>query len=489
MNSFEIEDFFSKMSNLNALVIGDLMLDEYVWGRTDRISPEAPVQVVDVVKEDMRLGGAGNVAVNLLELGCHVSVVSVIGDDLDGHKLVDITNNLNIKNDGIFLNQGRKTTRKTRVLSSNQQVLRIDRECRIDIDEEAGNAIIAYLETCRENFQVILVSDYLKGVLTNKVLKAIFAFSRLKGIPVVVDPKGENYSKYCGATLLTPNRKEVELATGVKIVDDSSLLEVGNSLMGELKLGALVITRSEEGMSIFTQEGVKHLPTQAREVFDVTGAGDTVLALLGLGLAAGLNMMDAGWLSNIGAGVVVGKVGTSSVSSTEVLETAKQQYSDIEQKIQTAKAMAVILEHKRAKGMKIIFTNGCFDLLHVGHVKYLQKARQLGDLLVLGLNSDASIRRLKGDKRPLLDESERAQILAALGCVDYLVVFEEDTPLELLQSIRPDVLVKGGDYQVEEVVGKELVESYGGRVELIQFVEDKSTTNIVETIIQRYADE
>lgn len=489
MNSYEIESFFSKTSNLRALVIGDLMLDEYVWGRTDRISPEAPVQVVDVVREDLRLGGAGNVAVNLLKLGCQVSVVSVLGDDLDGHKLADIAKKLQIDTDGIFFNQSRKTTRKTRILSSNQQILRIDRECRVDIGEVAENEIITYLEACRDNFQVVLVSDYLKGVLTHRVLKAIFAFGRLKGIPVVIDPKGKNYSKYSGATLLTPNRKEVELATGIKITDELSLLDAGNSLMKELSLGALVITRSEEGMSIFTQDGVSHLPTQAREVFDVTGAGDTVLALLGLGLAAELSMMDALWLSNAGAGVVVGKVGTSTVTSSEILDVLRQQDNDSDQKIQTRNALVDILQKKRDQGKTIVFTNGCFDLLHVGHVKYLQKTRKLGDLLVLGLNSDDSIRRLKGEKRPLLDEVERAQILAALDCIDYVVIFDEDTPLELITALKPKILVKGGDYSPDDVVGKDIVESLGGRVELITFVDGKSTTNIVDKIIQRYGEE
>ncbi len=489
MNTIEIDKLFSKASDLQALVIGDLMLDEYVWGKTERISPEAPVQVVDVVKEDLRLGGAGNVAVNLLTLGCQVSVVSVLGDDSDGHELSDIAKNNRINTEGIFFDRSRKTTRKTRVLSSNQQILRIDRECRVEISKETEKEIITYLETCLNEYHVVLVSDYLKGVLSDKLLDSIFTFGKIRGIPVVVDPKGENYLKYSGATLLTPNRKEVELATGIKVTDELSLLKAGNSLMNDLSLGALVITRSEEGMSIFTQDGVSHLPTQAREVFDVTGAGDTVLALLGLGLAAGLSMMDALWLSNEGAGIVVGKVGTSTVTSSEILDVVKQQHADNDQKIQVSSALVNILEKKRNQGKTIVFTNGCFDLLHAGHVKYLQKARRLGDLLVLGLNSDSSIRRLKGEKRPLLDEIERAQILAALDCIDYVVIFEEDTPLELITALKPQILVKGGDYLPDEVVGKDIVESLGGRVELVTFVDGKSTTSIIENVLSRYKDE
>jgi len=489
MNSFEIDSFLSTITNLRALVIGDLMLDEYVLGKTERISPEAPVPVVDVVSEDVRLGGAGNVASNLLSLGCQVAVVSVVGDDHDGRKIRQMVNDLAINTDGIFLDNNRSTTRKTRILANNQQMLRIDKESRADIDVETEKWLIDYIEALDSDFQVILVSDYLKGVLTEKILRAIFELGQKCGIPVVVDPKGKTYSKYRGATLLTPNRKEVELATGIQITDEASLLYTGNRLVLDLKLEALVITRSEEGMTVFTQEGVSHFSTKAREVFDVTGAGDTVLAFLGLGLAAGLSMKDSVWLSNIGAGVVVGKIGTSSVTPVEVLDATRQQHPNIDQKVKTSEELTAILDQKRIQGKKVVFTNGCFDLLHVGHVKYLQQARQLGDLLVLGLNSDDSIRRLKGDKRPLLEEMERAQILAALDCVDYIVIFDEDTPLGLISSLKPQVLVKGGDYLPDEVVGKNIVESYGGCVELITFVDGKSTTNIIESILSRYGNE
>jgi len=336
----------------------------------------------------------------------------------------------------------------------------------------------------------VILSDYLKGVLTPELLQQFFSACRKQKTPVIVDPKGADFSRYRGATLLTPNRQEAEVATGISIQDQASLLQVGSRLLGELDLEALVLTRSEEGMSLFTADGpVRHLPTEAREVFDVSGAGDTVVAMIGAALAARVELAEAAKLANMAAGIVVGKLGTSTVTPAEILNEYSRRFNPSEGKILPRKELALLLEPLRRAGKNMVFTNGCFDLLHAGHVKYLQQARGLGDLLVLGLNSDSSIRRLKGEKRPLLEESERAQILAALDCIDYLTIFDEDTPLELLQLLQPKILVKGGDYRPEDVVGKELVESYGGRVELIQFVDGKSTTNIIEKVLSRYRDD
>jgi len=489
MNRIEIESFLSRLDSLTALVVGDLMLDEYVWGKTERISPEAPVQVVDVAREDLRLGGAGNVINNLVTLGCQVRVASVLGNDTDGRRLHGMLQEKGVVADGVFFGGERTTGRKTRILASNQQMLRIDRESRNPIHPEQEAQLLGYVSRVAAECQVILVSDYLKGVLTDSLLQGLIALGRERGIPVVVDPKGDDYGKYRGATLLTPNRKEAQTASGVAIVDEVSLCRAGGRLRETLDLEALVLTRSEEGMSLFFRDGHEaHLPTEAREVYDVSGAGDTVLSLLGVGLAGGLELKDAAHLSNIAAGIVVGKVGTSTVSREEILEVVGRQHQDTDLKIKERNALKQILEQKREAGRKIVFTNGCFDLLHVGHVKYLQKARKLGDLLVLGLNSDDSIRRLKGPKRPLIDQDERAHILAALDCIDYVVTFDEDTPLELISLLRPHILVKGGDYTPEGVVGKEIVESYGGRVELIQFVDGRSTTNLISRILQAYQD-
>jgi D-beta-D-heptose 7-phosphate kinase/D-beta-D-heptose 1-phosphate adenosyltransferase len=391
---------------------------------------------------------------------------------------------------GIVLASGRTTSRKTRVLASNQQIVRIDRETRAEISPAQERQLAAHVCSALPSCQVLLVSDYLKGVLSEGALQEILAAARAANVPVVVDPKGSDYRKYRGASVLTPNRKEAQAASGVTIQDQASLCRAGHALCTELDLDALVLTRSEEGMSLFFRDGRDaHMPTEAREVFDVSGAGDTVLSVIGLGLAAGLPLEDAARLSNIAAGIVVGKVGTSTVSPEEMLEAIGRQHQDADLKIHDRQVLARLLEERRARGDKVVFTNGCFDLLHVGHVKYLQAARRLGDLLVLGLNSDASIRRLKGEKRPLIGQEERAHILSALDCIDYVVIFEEDTPLELISLVKPHILVKGGDYTPEGVVGKELVESWGGRVELIRFVDGKSTTSIIDKILEQYREE
>ncbi len=485
----QIEEFLGKVPAVRALVVGDLMLDEYVWGAVERISPEAPVQVVEVRRKELRLGGAGNVINNLLTLACRVDVVSVVGEDDDGRFLLHRLKERGIVRHGVFAQADRVTSRKTRVLASNQQIVRIDQESTAAITAVSEDRIITHVRASVNELDVIFLSDYQKGVLTDRVLREVIAIGRHAGVPVLVDPKGDSYLKYSGATLLTPNRKEAQRATGIAIRDELSLLSAGRKLREELQLEALVLTRSEEGMTLFAAGGETHLPTVAREVYDVSGAGDTVLALLGLGLAQKLSLETAARLANIGAGIVVGKVGTSTVSPREMLDAVGLQMSDADVKIKSVDALAGILEVERRKGRAIVFTNGCFDLLHVGHVKYLQAARRLGDLLVLGLNSDASIRRLKGPSRPLIGQDERAHILAALNCIDHVVVFDEDTPLELITALRPDILVKGGDYTPEGVVGKGLVESWGGRVELINFVDGKSTTGIVEKILRQFREE
>jgi len=483
----EVESFFEKATSVRALVIGDLMLDEYLWGRAERISPEAPVQVVEVTREDLRLGGAGNVVNNLFALGCQVAVCSVIGCDENGSLLRRAFEEKGVALDGLFEDPERRTSKKTRVIAANQQIVRIDRETKSAIGAATERGMLEYLASGLEDIDVIVVSDYLKGVLTPSVLSAVCRKGRSLGIPVVVDPKGGDYGKYRGATLLTPNRKEAEIASGVAIADLESLERAAQGLLGSLELDALLITRSEAGMSLFPAKGdAVHIPTVAREVFDVTGAGDTVIAVLSLGLACGLSMPDSAWIANVAAGIAVGKLGTSTVAPEEIVAEVGHGLKDSDSKIKNLDVLTHVIAKERSRGKKVVFTNGCFDLLHVGHVKYLQKARELGDLLVVGLNTDASVRRLKGEKRPLIEESERAHILAALDCIDYVVLFDEDTPLTVIEALAPAILVKGGDYNVDEVVGREVVEAHGGHVELIQFVDGRSTSRIIEKILGSY---
>lgn len=488
MDRKTIESLFNHIADIRCLVIGDLMLDEYLWGRAERISPEAPVQVVDVVREELRLGGAGNVVNNLAALGAQVTVCSVVGEDENGWALLKAFNRQEVAIDAIFRDPTRRTSRKTRVVAANQQIVRIDRESRDPLSADVEQQICSWIAGNSARFNVILLSDYNKGVLTPRVIDQAIATARPSGIPVLVDPKGTDYARYQGATILTPNRKEAEAASGVAIRDLESLGHAATAIMETAGLDHLLITRSEEGVSLFSRlaEPV-HIPTVAREVFDVSGAGDTVLASLAVGLAAGLGMSEAASLANIAAGIAVGKLGTSTVAPSEIINAVALAHSDSDSKIKNLDVLTAIIEAEKARGKRVVFTNGCFDLLHAGHVKYLQKSRNLGDLLILGLNSDASVRRLKGDKRPLIGEEERAHILAALDCIDYVVLFDEDTPLELIRALKPSILVKGGDYTPERVVGKDLVEAYGGRVELVSFVDGKSTTNIIERILERYS--
>lgn len=487
MDRKTIESLFSHISSIRCLVIGDLMLDEYLWGKAERISPEAPVQVVDVVREELRLGGAGNVVNNLVALGAQVAVCSVIGEDENGSALLENFSRRNVAVDAIFRDPARRTSRKTRVVASNQQIVRIDRESRDPLSPEMEEQVCSWIRAEAGHFGVILLSDYLKGVLTHRVIETIVSAAARTGIPVLVDPKGTDFARYRGATLLTPNRKEAEAASGMAIQDGRSLNRAAELIMEKAGLSHLLITRSEEGMSLFAHDSeAVHIPTVAREVFDVSGAGDTVLASLAVGVAAGLGMAEAARLANIAAGIAVGKLGTSTVSPDEIINAVALTHSDSDSKIKNLDVLTAIITAEKARGKRVVFTNGCFDLLHAGHVKYLQKARNLGDLLILGLNSDASVRRLKGEKRPLISEEERAHILAALDCIDYVVLFDQDTPLELITALKPHILAKGGDYTADSVVGKDVVEAYGGRVELVSFVDGKSTTNIIERVLERY---
>lgn len=490
MDRKTLESLFSKIADINILVTGDLMLDEYLWGKTERISPEAPVQVVDIDREELRLGGAGNVVNNLVAVGVKVTLCSVVGGDGNGNSVLEGFRRMGVSTDAIFIDQTRLTSRKTRVVAAHQQIVRIDRESKGEISEQQEDQLCEWIKSNAGFFNVVLVSDYNKGVLTKRVLETVISTTTKHKIPLLVDPKGCDFSKYYGAQIITPNRKEAELASGIAIKDQATLASAAQKLIDIAGLEYILVTRSEEGMSLFGKDGeTLHIPTVAREVFDVSGAGDTVLAALAVGVASKLAMADAAILANLAAGIAVTKLGTSTVSPEEIIDSIALAHNNTEYKIKNRDVLVNIIKQEKNNGAKVVFTNGCFDLLHAGHVKYLQKARSLGDILVLGLNSDSSIRRLKGEKRPLIDEEERANILAALDCISYLVLFDEDTPLELIKAIKPHILAKGGDYTAENVAGKDIVEAYGGRVELVNFIDGKSTTNIIEQVLKRYSSE
>ena len=462
----------------NILVIGDLMIDHYLWGSCDRISPEAPVQVVNVKKESSVLGGAGNVINNLVALGSGVEVISVVGDDNVANELKNLLEKIGVKANNLVVEENRKTSKKSRLMASNQQVLRYDSESVDNICEKSCKEILEILEKKIKNFDAIILSDYKKGVLTNELTQSIIKLANKNSIKVLADPKGKDYSKYKGAYTLTPNKKEAMEATNIDITDEKSLVEALKSLKLCCDLEVSLITLSEQGIAIFDEE-LTTSPTVAREVFDVTGAGDTVIASITFALSCGLDIKKAIYFANLAAGVVVGKLGSATANLDEIYEYESSLHkSSSSSHIKTFCEIEKLAKKFHKTGKKIVFTNGCFDILHVGHVKYLQEARSFGDVLILGLNADSSVRKLKGPSRPINNQEDRAYILASLESVDYVVIFEEETPYDLIKLIKPHVLVKGGDYEGKEVVGQDIADE----LKLVQFVDGKSTTNTIKRI-------
>lgn len=441
------------------LVVGDFMVDHYIWCDCTRISPEAPVMVMKSQKEDKRLGGAGNVYANLKSLGAEVFALGLVGDDESGRFLKE---NLNAK---LLVEKDRKTPLKSRVLSHSQQVLRLDDEN--DFDTKLEDEIIKEYKKIAKDYDAIVLSDYAKGVLTSKVTKALIEHANTLNLPILIDPKGSDFSKYQNATLLTPNKKEAIQALGVEKIDN--LEKALKKLKYDLNLTYSIITLSEEGIALF-DEKLHIIPAKALEVYDVTGAGDSVIAMLAYALALKVDIIKACELANDAAAVVVAKVGSVSVSLEEIKNLKKASFED---KIKSKEELVKLLQDQ-----KVVFTNGCFDIMHYGHIKYLEKAKKLGDILVVGLNSDESVKRLKGNSRPINLEFQRACMLASMYFVDYVVIFDEDTPYELIELLKPDVLVKGADYKDKEVVGSNLVK----KVELIDFEDGFSTTNIINRI-------
>ncbi len=462
----------------NILVVGDLMIDHYLWGSCNRISPEAPVQVVDIAKETTVLGGAGNVINNLVALGANVSVAGVIGDDNIGDELISMLNDINVNTSNLIVQNGRKTSKKSRVIAVSQQILRYDKESKEDIDALSVDKILDFISSSISLYDVVILSDYGKGVLTDDLCQRIIKLANKNGVKVLVDPKGSDFSKYRGSYLLTPNKKEAILATNIEIKDEKSLKQALLKLKNDVELDISLITLSEDGIAIYNDE-LKIFPTVAKEVFDVTGAGDTVIASIAYALSASKSIQATAKFANLAAGVVVGKIGSATVTMEEIEEyEASLHKSTSDAHIKKFKDIQKIVKKYKENGKRVVFTNGCFDILHVGHVKYLQVAKSFGDILIVGLNSDESVSRLKGPTRPVNIAQDRAYILAALEAVDFVVPFEADTPYELIKMIMPDVLVKGGDYKGKSVVGTE----FAGELKLVDFVDGKSTTKTIQKI-------
>ena len=469
------------------MVIGDLILDEYIWGSVSRISPEAPVPILETKSENLTLGGAANVANNLIAIGCEVHLVGAIGNDEKGDKLLSLIEEKKISSKGIFRFVYRPTTSKIRVIGHNQQILRIDKEDNRPITEETENKIIKFINKTLPDMDIVICSDYRKGILTEKVFSATIHRANNSKKRVLVDPKSSNFELYRGATIITPNQFEVEKAVPIKIQDKIDLDRAAEYLLNLTHAEVILITRGKDGMTLYpNKEKPIDIPTQAKEVFDVTGAGDTVVSILAMALAIGFNYQDSAWLSNMAASIVVGKIGTAVVTLPEIDEYLHEEMLRTSKAVLNLEELTKTVSLAKSIGKTVVFTNGCFDLIHGGHIEFLQKARAKGDLLVVGLNSDKSVKAIKGNGRPIKGEKERANIISALKSVDYITIFDETTPEKIISEIRPDILVKGDDYDVDEVVGREIVEGYGAKVELIPVVKGLSTTNIVTKILKNY---
>lgn len=484
-----VRDLLTRMVGRRVAVIGDAMLDAYVFGRVSRLSPEAPVQIVAVEREERWPGGAANVAKGLVTLGAKVRLCAVTGADESGRVLRDEVRSLGVDIRGMLFDSSRQTTVKRRVLAQRQQLLRLDHESTMPLTKPIERRLLKQVRAAVRWADAVILSDYNKGLLTSAVCREVFAHAGKR--PVLVDPKGTGWERFRGATVFKPNRRDASAVLGRKLQDDSEAVAGARDALRRLRAQHVLLTRGEKGMLLVSSAGgAKRSPLLLsalwREVYDVTGAGDIVAATATLALAAGADIEQAVWLANVAAGVKVGKLGAAAVAPQEILDILGHGALDCERKVLSRRQAAAYADRLRSQGRKVVFTNGCFDILHYGHVSYLERSRRLGDALIVGLNSDDSVRRLKGAGRPVQNEHDRARILAAQGCVDAVTIFDEDTPHELVKAVRPDVLCKGADYKRKQnVVGWDLVERWGGRVVLVDLVAGRSTTGVLSKSTRR----
>jgi len=484
----------SNIGRPNIMLVGDFMLDKYVWGEVNRISQEAPIPVLNVASEEIRPGGAGSVASNLAHLGANIFCYGTIGNDNEGRLLLDNLNDLGVDTEGIVQDSDRPTTVKVRMMGhlqsagkGIQQLLRIDYEKTDDIEEEKQEVIINKIEDKIQQVDIVLISDMNKGLLSRRILDAVIKSGKDHNVPVIVDPGlTKDYGIYRGATAITPNRFETKLSTGIKITDVNSMKSAGKKLLEENLFEHIIITADKDGMFLYSRDGkCKLISTVPKDVYDVSGAGDMVLSVFGFVVGSKNSFEDAAMIANVAAGVEVGKIGAVPISKSEILSELMGGSNPLYTKIKVLDELEEILNRHRKENKKIVFTNGCFDILHVGHIEYLKFSRKQGDVLVIGLNTDRSVREQKGDKRPFVSEDERARLISALEDVDYVILFDDLTPEKLIRRVKPDVLVKGEDWKEKGVVGREFVESYGGKVILAPLVKDVSTTDIVSRILER----
>ena len=481
MNSLELERIVLQAGRPRILIVGDLILDRYVSGDVTRISPEAPIPVLTSRNAEERLGGAGNVAANLVAMGAEVEVAGVLGDDGWGKALRDLLAKHGIETGACTVDPTRPTILKTRMMSGAHQILRVDNEDPRPIQGKPCEELVRELPKRVARAKAVVLSDYGKGCLCREVIAAVVDAARKAKVPVIVDPKGDDYSRYRGATLVTPNRKEAEEAVGRKLGRIEEFALAADRLMELADLEAAVITLGGGGIYFKSRKGeAGHVPAQARAVFDVTGAGDTVIAQIAFQIAEGRSLETAVELANQAAGIVVGLLGTHAVTRSELLARLRETRPHEGKIVRTPAELDQLLAAWRKEKKRIVFTNGCFDVLHVGHIEYLRFARDKGDALIVAANDDASVRRIKGEGRPVNSLEDRMAVLAALEMIDAVCSFDEDTPDRIIKSVTPDVLVKGEDWAEKGVVGREWVEKHGGVVHLAPLVPGKSTTGILE---------
>ncbi|MEX0727375.1 MAG: bifunctional heptose 7-phosphate kinase/heptose 1-phosphate adenyltransferase [Planctomycetaceae bacterium] len=490
--SYQLIETLHALGTPRILVLGDVMLDRYVWGDAERISQEAPVILLRADREEDRLGGAANVAHMLRGLEADVTMAGVMGDDADGRALLETLRTGQINCDLLLPDRTRPTTVKERFIGRAQhrhphQILRVDRESRAGIDAAMVEHLTQRIAAVLPEHQAVLISDYGKGVCTPELIQNVVAAARKQGVPVVIDPcRGHDYSRYRGATALTPNRLETSLASEIDVTNIEAAMDAGRALCQTLSLDCIFVTVDCDGMVLVSATGeAEHFPTRKRQVYDITGAGDMVLAAIGVGMAAGVPIDQICRLANVAGGLEVEQVGVVPISRDEMLADLLRGERPSSEKIVSLEVAKRHLTARRKLGQKIVLTNGCFDLMHAGHVHYLEQAAGEGDCLVVALNSDAGIRRLdKGSDRPICPQEHRALLLSALQAVAYVVIFDEATPHDVIETLRPDKLVKGGTYQPHEVVGGEIVQAYGGEVKVLGLVPELSTTKLVERIRQ-----
>ena len=491
--SKELSEAIQQLGHPRILVLGDLILDRYIWGEAERVSQEAPVLLLHETRQEIRLGGAANVAQMLRGLESAVVMAGVIGDDTEGQAVWNRLAEQGIDCAGVIVDPSRPTTVKKRFIGLAQQrhphqILRVDREVKTPIDESITSRMFFSIRDRLEYCDAVLISDYAKGVCTLSIVQQVIALAQQSGKPVIVDPASSgDFRNYRGATAITPNRLETRNATGLTIQSSEHAFRAGKTLIADLDLAVCFVTLDSDGIACVDQNGHEELlPTRKREVYDITGAGDMVLAMVGLGLASNLEPGLTARLANVAGGLEVEQVGVVTISREEILQDILHHPDVRSEKIYALEELQRLVKAHKEMGHRIVFTNGCFDLLHIGHVTMLQEAAQEGDCLIVGMNSDASIRQLeKASDRPIIPEVDRASLLAALQMVDYVVMFDEPNPEHLLRCLKPDVLVKGGTYSTDEIVGKEIVESYGGLVKPLGVVEGQSTSNLLDKIRQQ----